>query len=90
MADASVDGFLDELAHQRRASPHTLAAYGRDLARLTALAGERARSDMLRRIGFGQNDQRGREDGVLFVVASLNIAYHRAAVLDATGVTRRP
>ena len=32
---------------------------------------ERARSDMLRRIGFGQNDQRG-----------LNIAYHRAAVLD--------
>ena len=25
---------------------------------------ERARSDMLRRIGFGQNDQRGREDGV--------------------------
>lgn len=26
---------------------------------------ERARSDMLRRIGFGQNDQRGREDGVL-------------------------
>ena len=43
---------------------------------------ERARSDMLRRIGFGQNDQRGREDGVLFVVASLNIAYHRAAVLD--------
>jgi integrase/recombinase XerC len=42
MADASVDGFLDELAHQRRASPHTLAAYGRDLARLTALAGERA------------------------------------------------
>ena len=43
---------------------------------------ERARSDMLRRIGFGQNDQRGREDGVLFVDASLNIAYHRAAVLD--------
>ena len=26
--------------------------------------------------------ERGREDGVLFVVASLNIAYHRAAVLD--------
>lgn len=43
---------------------------------------ERARSDMLRRIGFGQNEQRGREDGVLFVVASLNITYHRGAVLD--------
>ena len=43
---------------------------------------ERARSDMLRRIGFGQNEQRGREDGVLFVVAFLNITYHRGAVLD--------
>ncbi|MBK6676981.1 MAG: tyrosine recombinase XerC [Rhodocyclaceae bacterium] len=40
MAGTSVDSFLDELAHQRRASPHTLAAYGHDLARLTGLAGE--------------------------------------------------
>ncbi|MBL8492606.1 MAG: tyrosine recombinase XerC [Rhodocyclaceae bacterium] len=30
--------FLAELEHQRRASPHTLAAYGRDLATLGALA----------------------------------------------------
>lgn len=43
---------------------------------------ERARSDMLRRIGFGQNEQRNRDDGVLFVVASLSITYHRGAALD--------
>ncbi|NJD34984.1 MAG: tyrosine recombinase XerC [Betaproteobacteria bacterium] len=38
MADSSVEHFLTELAIQRGASPHTLAAYRRDLARLTALA----------------------------------------------------
>ncbi len=37
-ADASVEKFLTELAIQRGASPHTLAAYRRDLARLTELA----------------------------------------------------
>jgi integrase/recombinase XerC len=36
--DASVGDFLAELAIQRRASPHTLDAYRRDLARLTGLA----------------------------------------------------
>ena len=36
--DSSVGHFLSELAIQRRASPHTLDAYRRDLARLTALA----------------------------------------------------
>ncbi|MCX7166287.1 MAG: tyrosine recombinase XerC [Rhodocyclales bacterium] len=36
--DASVESFLTELAIQRRASPHTLDAYRRDLARLTSLA----------------------------------------------------
>ena len=36
--DASVAGFLTELEIQRRASPHTLDAYRRDLARLTTLA----------------------------------------------------
>ncbi|MDP2783105.1 MAG: tyrosine recombinase XerC [Sulfurimicrobium sp.] len=36
--DSSVENFLTELAIQRRASPHTLDAYRRDLARLTALA----------------------------------------------------
>ncbi|TRZ91130.1 MAG: tyrosine recombinase XerC, partial [Rhodocyclaceae bacterium] len=36
--EASVEGFLTELAIQRRASPHTLDAYRRDLARLTELA----------------------------------------------------
>jgi integrase/recombinase XerC len=39
-ADTAVDAFLAELTHQRRASPHTVSAYGRDLARLAALAGE--------------------------------------------------
>ncbi|WP_261379345.1 tyrosine recombinase XerC [Denitratisoma sp. DHT3] len=33
------DAFLDELAHQRRASPHTIAAYRRDLRLLTELTG---------------------------------------------------
>jgi integrase/recombinase XerC len=36
--DASVAGFLTELEIQRRASPHTLDAYRRDLVRLTDLA----------------------------------------------------
>ena len=36
--DASVEQFLTELAVQRRASPHTLSAYRRDLERLTELA----------------------------------------------------
>ncbi|MDO8789578.1 MAG: tyrosine recombinase XerC [Sulfuritalea sp.] len=38
--DSSVGHFLTELAIQRRASPHTLDAYRRDLARLTALAAD--------------------------------------------------
>jgi integrase/recombinase XerC len=36
--EASVEQFLTELAVQRRASPHTLSAYRRDLERLTLLA----------------------------------------------------
>jgi integrase/recombinase XerC len=39
-ADTAVESFLAELDHQRRASPHTIAAYGRDLKRLVALAGD--------------------------------------------------
>jgi integrase/recombinase XerC len=39
-ADQTVDAFLAELTHQRRASPHTIAAYRRDLAKLAALAAE--------------------------------------------------
>ena len=38
--DVSVDSFLAELAHQRRASPHTVAAYRRDIDRLSRLAGD--------------------------------------------------
>ena len=38
--EASVEGFLTEFAIQRHASPHTLDAYRRDLARLAALAAE--------------------------------------------------
>ena len=43
---------------------------------------ERARSDLLRQIGFSQDGQRGREDGILFVVASAELTYHRGAKLD--------
>ena len=39
IADGSVGQFLSELAIQRGASPHTLDAYRRDLARLTTLTG---------------------------------------------------
>jgi len=38
-ADTAVAAFLAELTHQRRASPHTVSAYRRDLERLAALAG---------------------------------------------------
>jgi integrase/recombinase XerC len=38
--DRTVAAFLAELTHQRRASPHTVAAYRRDLTKLTALAGD--------------------------------------------------
>jgi integrase/recombinase XerC len=41
MTDASVEQFLAELAHQRRASIHTLSAYRRDLAQLQDGVGER-------------------------------------------------
>ena len=37
---APVGQFLDELAHQRRLSAHTVAAYGSDLAELARLAGD--------------------------------------------------
>lgn len=36
---ASVKDFLDQLAHQRQASAHTIAAYGRDLQKLLDLVG---------------------------------------------------
>jgi integrase/recombinase XerC len=42
MADESVEQFVAELAHQRRASPHTLTAYRHDLALLEAAASGRA------------------------------------------------
>jgi integrase/recombinase XerC len=40
-ANDSVEQFIAELAHQRRASPHTLAAYRRDLELLAAGVGTR-------------------------------------------------
>ena len=40
-ADPAVEQFLAELAHQRRASVHTLVAYRHDLALLQACAGDR-------------------------------------------------
>ncbi|CAB1370686.1 tyrosine recombinase XerC [Denitratisoma oestradiolicum] len=39
-AGAEPGEFLEELAHQRRASPHTVLAYRRDLALLQELAGD--------------------------------------------------
>jgi integrase/recombinase XerC len=40
VARPSVEQFLAELAHQRRASPHTIAAYRHDLDSLLELAGD--------------------------------------------------
>jgi integrase/recombinase XerC len=40
-ADPSVEQFLAELAHQRRASAHTIDAYRHDLAHLRAAAGDK-------------------------------------------------
>lgn len=45
--EASVAAFLDQLAHQRQASPHTVASYGRDLRKLTVLAGDRPLAELL-------------------------------------------
>src|SRR4029453_5414718 len=42
MPSALIDAFLLELSTQRRASPHTLAAYRSDLASLTKFAGKRS------------------------------------------------
>ncbi|MDO9242281.1 MAG: tyrosine recombinase XerC [Rhodocyclaceae bacterium] len=44
--DTSVSRFLAELAHQRRASPHTLIAYRRDLALLQAGADGRPLAEL--------------------------------------------
>ena len=45
-SDTSVSQFLAELAHQRRASPHTLTAYRRDLALLQAGTGDRPLAEL--------------------------------------------
>jgi integrase/recombinase XerC len=59
--DPQVERFLDELAHQRRASPHTVAAYGHELKRLVALAGDAAlislQSHQLRRYAMQLHGQ---------------------------------
>ena len=43
---AAAGAFLDHLAHQRRASPHTLAAYQHDLQRLLNFAEQKALSEL--------------------------------------------
>lgn len=43
MSHGDIDRFLSELAVQRRASPHTLTAYRRDLDRLSTLADARGK-----------------------------------------------
>ena len=43
---------------------------------------ERARSELLIRLGISQQEERQRADGVLFVVAGIELRDHRAAVLD--------
>ncbi|MGH7730575.1 MAG: site-specific integrase, partial [Candidatus Eiseniibacteriota bacterium] len=45
MRDA-LERFLTELAAQRRASPHTIAGYRRDIARALDLAGGGGRRDV--------------------------------------------
>jgi integrase/recombinase XerC len=45
--DLSADAFLFDLAHQRRASPHTLAAYRRDLQDLQRAAGDAPLPELL-------------------------------------------
>ncbi|MDP1956763.1 MAG: site-specific integrase, partial [Rhodocyclaceae bacterium] len=45
-SDTSASRFLAELAHQRRASPHTLTAYRHDLALLQAGVGERPLAEL--------------------------------------------
>lgn len=46
MTDASVEQFLAELAHQRRASVHTLSAYRRDLGQLKSGVGDRVLAEL--------------------------------------------
>ena len=49
--DARVEAFLEMMAVERDASPHTLSAYGRDLADLAAcLDGEQARTALFDRV----------------------------------------
>jgi len=45
-SSSSVERFLGELQSQRRASPHTVAAYRRDLAKLEALAAGRSTAQL--------------------------------------------
>jgi integrase/recombinase XerC len=92
MTEASVDAFLSELAHQRRASPHTLAAYGHDLARLTRLAGEQPLATMashqLRRFVMQLHAQ-GLAAGSLARVLSAWRAYYRWLARRG-GIARNP
>jgi integrase/recombinase XerC len=92
MTEASVDSFLSELAHQRRASPHTLAAYGHELARLTGLAGESALADLaphqLRRFVMQLHGQ-GLAAGSLARTLSAWRAYYRWLARRG-GVGRNP
>jgi integrase/recombinase XerC len=67
----SIEHFLEELRTQRRASPHTLSAYRRDLERLAELAAGRAPANL------NANDIRG-------FIARLHGAGRSAATLART------
>lgn len=45
--ETSVAAFLDQLAHQRQASAHTISSYGRDLRKLASLARDQPLTQLL-------------------------------------------
>ncbi|MEM6791709.1 MAG: tyrosine recombinase XerC [Myxococcota bacterium] len=87
--DASAASFLQALALERRASPHTVAAYRRDLEQLAAFAAERGHPDLatldatLVRRWLGTTARRCRASTVARKVSSLRTFFRH---LQRTGV----